>query len=157
MMYLFRSVLFGAVALASFTACQRTADEVVPIEVLPITVLGEWRLVAFGGGITGKMDPVPAGTESRAVFGSDSAYVHYENGQQVEATTFRLVQRHTSGGPDEQLVLIKSFNAPAGQPYYRSQYVTLLTPTVLHLSTGGGCALNSEYVRVGRAAPSAKQ
>ena len=136
--------------MACLTACRRAADE-----ALPITMLGEWRLAVSGGGITGKMDPVPAGTEVREVFGLDSAYVRYENGQQVEATTFRLVQRHITSRSDEQLLLIKSFNSPTGQPYYRTEYITLLTPKALHLSTGGGCALNSEYVRVGSAAPSA--
>jgi hypothetical protein len=146
MLHSLRSVLLGALALASFTACHRAADE-----ALPLTVLGEWRLAVSGGGITGKMDPVPAGTEVREVFGPDSAYTRYVNGQQVEATAFRLVQRHNSAGSNEQLLLIKSTNSPNGQPYYRTEYITLLTPTALHLSTGGGCALNAEYVRVGGA------
>ena len=141
-----RFALLGGIFLINLVACHRATED-----VQPLTVLGEWRLVASGGGITGKMDPVPAGTDWREVFGPDSAYARYTNGRQVEATAFRLVQRHTTGAADEQVLLIKSFNSPNGQPYYRTEHISLLTPTALHLSTGSGCALNGEYVRVGTA------
>ena len=143
MIHSFRSVLLGAISLASLAACHRAADN-----MLPLTMLGEWRLVASGGGITGKMDSVPAGTELHEVFGPDSTYARYVNGQQVEVTTFRLVQRHFRSGSDERIVLIKSFNSPTGQPYYRAEYIMLLTPTNLSLSTGSGCGLSYDYVRV---------
>ena len=131
-------------ALISLAACQRATD-VRPSSEL----LGEWRLAVSGGGITGVMSPVPAGSDTRVVFGPDSAYARYYNGHLVEATTFQLRTRpSTSGGPDEQLLVLKTYNTPTGQPSYYPYYITQLASDQLHVTTGGGCALNSEYVRV---------
>ncbi len=140
---LLRRTAFVAIALVGFTACHRAADD-----VQPITVLGEWRLVASGGGITGIMTPTPAGQDRRVVFGPDSAYAEYSNGQPVRTSTFQFrSQPSPSSGRDELRLIIKTDNTLPGQPAYYPYHVTLLTADKLNFTTGTGCAQNVEYVR----------
>lgn len=150
-----RSTTLLALSLTGLTACHQAADEVAPSLLnRPVTLLGEWRLAVSGGGITGVMSPVPAGSEYHLVFGADSAYATYDNGTLREANTYHLrVQPTYPGGPNEQLLLLKSTNSPTGQPYYRVYLVTLLTADKLSFTTGGGCALNAQYVRVNPTSP----
>ncbi|WP_191906385.1 hypothetical protein [Hymenobacter baengnokdamensis] len=143
-----------AATCASLTACQKTAGSENDFENGPVTVRGEWRLAVSGGGITGKMDPVPASQDIRSVFGPDSTYTEYLNGKPTLTSTFRLITRPAyQGGPAMTVLLTKSYNSPSGQAYYRVQYVTELTTNKLYLTTGTGCAINSEYVRVQAASP----
>ncbi|RZK93120.1 MAG: hypothetical protein EOO62_32325 [Hymenobacter sp.] len=152
-----RRIVVLANTLAALAACQRTTDEVNP--TLPITLLGEWRLAVAGGGITGVMSPVPAGDEQHLVFRSDSTYAYYDNGTLRETNTFGLrSQPAYPGGPAQQELLLKTTNSPGGQPYNRSYCITLLAASNLNFTTGGGCALNAEYVRVATGSlPTAKQ
>ncbi|RZK25574.1 MAG: hypothetical protein EOO63_15840 [Hymenobacter sp.] len=129
------------------SACHRASDV-----VQPITLVGSWRLTVSGGGITGMMSPVPAGSDYQLVFGPDSAYARYDNGKLMEASTYQLrSQPGYPGGPNEQILVLKTTNTPGNQPFYYPYYVTLLTGRELHFTTGGGCALNSVYERVGAA------
>ena len=133
--------LLLAATLASLTGCQKKDDKNGPA-----MVRGEWQLAVSGGGFTGQMLPVPAGQEHRLVFGPDSAYTRYDNGKLVESSTYRVrTQLSGSGGPDEQLLLLKT--NVGGQLLYSTYHITLLTPNKLNFTTGGGCAMNSEYVR----------
>jgi hypothetical protein len=135
--------LLLAVTLASLTACQKKDDSG------PTMIRGEWRLAVSGGGFTGQMLPVPAGQDLRCVFGPDSSYAEYTNGRRTLTSTFHLGSdpSYSSGSP-QPLIAIKSDNSPTGQSYYRVLYITELTSNKMNLTTGGGCALNSEYVRV---------
>lgn len=143
-----------AATLASTTACQKSAGSENDFENGPATVRGEWRLAVVGGGITGVMTPVPASSDNRCVFGPDSTYTEYVNGKRTLTSTFYIANRPAyAGGPAVPMLAIKSDNSPSGQPYYRVQYITELTASKLALTTGGGCALNSEYVRTKAAGP----
>lgn len=142
------------ISLASLVACRRAADEVAPAATGPLSVRGEWRLAASGGGITGIMTPAAADYDARIVLGPDSAYAEYTNGKLVRTSTFQVRTRASqAGGPAEQLLVIKTDNTPTGQPLYYPYYITLLTTDKLHFTTGSGCALNAEYVRTKAASP----
>ncbi|MDO7887677.1 hypothetical protein [Hymenobacter cheonanensis] len=143
-----------AATLASTTACQKTAGSENDFENGPATIRGEWRLAVVGGGITGVMQPVPAGSDNRCVFGPDSTYTEYFNGKRTLTSTFYVANRPAyPGGPAVPMLAIKSNNSLPGQPFYRVQYITELTASKLNLTTGGGCAFNSEYVRTKAAGP----
>jgi hypothetical protein len=135
--------LLLAATLIGLTGCQKKDNENGP------TMLqGEWQLAVSGGGFTGQMLPVPAGQDSRCVFGPDSSYAEYTNGRRTLTSTFHMGSDPSySSGPPQPLIAIKSTNSPTGQSYYRVLYITELTANKLNLTTGGGCALNSEYVR----------
>jgi hypothetical protein len=138
-----------AVALASLSACQHTTDEVAPI-----TVEGEWRLTVAGGGITGKMDPVPANYDARLVLGANHQYAQYYNGQLQESNTYEVrTVKHSYDSAEDKVLFLKSTNSPNGQPYDRQEIITSLTETKMELTTGGGCAINSVYERVALAGP----
>lgn len=145
MRQLLRPALLLATVLIGLTACQKQANA----DARPITVLGEWLLAVSGGGLTGIMTPMPAGQDHRVVFGPDSAYAEYYNGKLISTSTFQL-RRHPSrtGEPDEQLLIFKNYTDPSGQPHYNINYITLLTANELNTTTGSGCALNSNWVRV---------
>ncbi len=153
-----RLVCLLALASSSLTACQHAAadefNEFDGFENGPAQVQGEWRLAVMGGGITGKMDPVPAGQEYRLVFGSDSAYARYDNGKLVEASTFQArTQPSRSGMGTEQLLILKTTNTYGSQPMYYPYYITALTSSKLEFATGTGCGMSWEYVRVKATSP----
>ena len=148
------AALLLVAALASVTACQKTAGSEHNFENGPSTIRGEWRLAVVGGGITGVMEPVPANRAVHCVFGPDSTYTEYVDGKRTLTSTFYLASQPAySGGPAVPILAIKSDNSPTGQPYYRVQFITELTAGKLALTTGGGCALNSEYMRTKAAGP----
>ena len=141
-------------ALVSTTACQKTAGSENDFENGPAVVQGEWRLAVAGGGITGIMTPVPAGSDTRCVFGPDSTYTEYFNGKRTLTSTFYVASRPAyAGGPAVPMLAIKSTNSPSGQPFYQVEYITELTANKLSLTTGTGCAMNSESVRTKAASP----
>ena len=142
-----RQVLSAAllvIAFACFSACQR-----VDVEVQPVTLSGEWRLTAAGGGITGQMGTTSPSHDFRLVFGPDSSYAKYYNGKLLEANIYHLRQEPShAGGPQVQVVLFKTINTPNGQSIYARYYVTTLSVTSLETTTGGGCAISQVYERV---------
>jgi hypothetical protein len=143
-----RSATLLAVALGSLSACQRTND------VAPVTVEGEWRLTVAGGGITGKMDAVPPTHDARLVLGADHRYAQYYNGQLQESNTYEVrTVKHSYNSAEDKVLFLKSTSSPDGQPYEQQQIITSLTATKMELTTGGGCALNSEYERVTPSGP----
>jgi hypothetical protein len=144
---LLRTIALLSIALTSFISCKPASDEVQPSADDPSSIQGEWRLAVSGGGITGIMAPVPADRDLRMVLGPDSTY---RNGKLVTTSTYQFrKQASPYGGPDEQVLAIK---APT---FYHTYYVTLFTTDKLNLTTGGGCAMNAEYVRTNAAAPPA--
>ncbi|MBF9140880.1 hypothetical protein [Hymenobacter properus] len=130
-------------AISSLSACQRTHD------VAPVTVEGEWRLTVSGGGITGKMDAVPAGQDSRLMLGANQQYSRYYNGQLQESSTYEVrTVKHSYDSGEDKVLFFKSANSPNGQSYDRQEIITSLTDSRMELTTGGGCAINSVYERV---------
>jgi hypothetical protein len=153
MLKFLRYSLLLAVALPGLSACQKAAAD--DFENGPVTVLGEWRLAVVGGGITGKMDPVPAGSETRLVFGPDSTYAQYQNGKLQETNCFQLRSQPRRGGAigTERVLILKTTNTYGGQPQYYPYYVAALTATALNFGTGTGCGISYEYVRVKATSP----
>ncbi|MBJ6110910.1 hypothetical protein JAO73_17950 [Hymenobacter sp. BT523] len=132
-----------ALALSSFSACQRNDD------VAPVSEVGEWRLTVSGGGTTGKMEALPPTQDTRLVLEADRHYVRYYNGLLLERNTYELrtVQR-SPDGPAEKVLFMKSTNSPDGQAFEHQEIITSLTATNMELTTGGGCAINGVYERV---------
>jgi hypothetical protein len=94
------------------------------------------------------MTPTPADRDLRMVLGPDSTYREYSNGKLMITSTYQFrKQASPYGGPDDQVLIIK-----AGT-FYRPYYVTLFTADKLNFTTGGGCAMNAEYVRTKALAP----
>jgi hypothetical protein len=144
--------LLLAATLASLTACQKGDENG------PTMIRGQWQLAVSGGGLTGQMIPVPAGQDLRIVFGPDSSYAEYTKGRRTLTSTYHLgSDPNYSSGPPQPLIAIRCDNSPTGQSYYRVLYITELTANKMNLTTGGGCALNTEYVRVAATSAGANQ
>jgi hypothetical protein len=137
-----RSIISIASTLICLTNCKRASDGIQPSAENPASIQGEWRLAVSGGGLTGIMTPVPADRDFRMVLGPDSTYREYSNGKLMTTSTYQFrKQASPYGGPDEQVLVIKASS------FYHPYYVTLFTLDKLNFTTGGGCALNVEYVR----------
>jgi hypothetical protein len=94
------------------------------------------------------MTPTPADRDLRMVLGPDSTYREYSNGKLVTTSTYQFrKQASPYGGPDDQVLIIKA------DSFYHPYYVTLFTADKLNFTTGGGCAMNAEYVRTKAVAP----